>query len=168
LEGTRAFLGGAKLFGRGEMPAEYKNIPGFPLPEIDTNFLLTYLIYDVGWIAFIIIMSVLLFFIIKGLMLCFRQKSALGTFVSVSVISTFTMQVFGYVIVNLGFPLFSLSLPLISYGNIATIINLSLIGLMLSVFRTGDVVKDKHAGIIQKDDFITWSDGKFIISFGKK
>jgi hypothetical protein len=39
---------------------------------------------------------------------------------------------------------------------------------MLSVFRTGDIVKDKHSDIIQKENLITWSDGKLIISFGKK
>ncbi len=166
---TRALLGGSKLFGRGEMPAEYKLVPGFPLPEIDTGFLLTYLIYEVGWIAFIIIMGVLLFFITKGFLLCSKQKSGLGLFVSVSVMLTFTMQVLGYVIANLGFQLLTvISLPLVSYGNVAMIINLSLIGLMLSVFRTGDIVKDKRNGIIQKENLITWSDGKLIISFGKK
>ena len=62
----------------------------------------------------------------------------------------------------------AISLPLISYGNIATIINLSLIGLMLSVFRTGDAAKDKHSEIIRKDSFITWDEGKLTIYFGKK
>ncbi len=166
---TRALLGGSKLFGHGEMPAAYRTTHGFPLPGIDTDFLLTYLIYDIGWIAFIMIMGVLLFFIIKGFLLCIKQKSGLSLFVSLSVMLTFTMQVFGYVIANLGFQLLAtISLPLISYGNIATIINLSLIGLMLSVFRTGDAVKDRHIAITQNDRFITWNDGKLIISFGKK
>jgi len=114
-------------------------------------------------------MGVLLFFIIKGFILCFKQKSRLGLFVSISIMLTFTMQVIGYVIANLGFQFTApISLPLISYGKIATIINLSLIGIMLSVFRTGDIVKDKNANIIRNDSFITWNDGKLIISFGRK
>ncbi len=95
-------------------------------------------------------MGVLLFFIIKGFMLCFKQKSSLGLFVSVSVMLTFTMQVIGYVVVNLGVQLtVPISLPLILYGNVATIIN------MLSVFRTGDIVKDNNDNIIRKDNLIT-------------
>lgn len=166
----RALLDGSKLFGHGNMPAEYAML-AFPLPKdsIDTDLLLTYLIFKFGWITFIVIMSVLLFFIIKGFRLCFRQKSCLGLVVSVSIMLTFTMQVIGYVIANLGF-LFTapISLPLISYGKVAAIINLTLIGIMLSVFRTGDIVKDKNGNIIRNDNFITWSDGKLIISFGKK
>lgn len=165
----RNLLGGSKLSGRGDMPTEYAAMSTFPLPDIDTNFLMTYMIFKIGWISFIIIMGVMLFFIIKGFILCFRQKSCLGLFVSVSVMLTFTMQVIGYVIANLGFIFTSpISLPLISYGKIATIINLSLIGIMLSVFRTGDIVKDKTANTIGENNFITWSDGRLIISFGKK
>ena len=167
---VRALLGGSKLFGHGDLPAEYA-MSAFPLSRasIDTDYLLTYLIFKIGWIAFIIIMSMLLFFIIKGFMLCFRQKSSLGLFVSISIMLTFTMQVIGYVIVNLGFQFTGpISLPLISYGKIATIINLSLIGIMLSVFRTGDIVNDKNANIIRNDSIITWSNGKLIISFSKK
>lgn len=165
---TKAILDGSKLFGRGHIPAEYA-MSGFPIPFIDTDFLLTWLIFNVGWIAFIIIMSVLLFFIIKGFILCFKQKSALGLFVSVSVMLTFTMQVIIYVAANLGFQLIApISLPLISYGKIATCINLTLIGLMLSAFRTGNIVWDKSIGGIRKDGFVTWNDGKLIISFSKK
>jgi cell division protein FtsW (lipid II flippase) len=100
----RSLLDGSKLFGRGNMPSEYAML-GFPLPQdsIDTDFLLTYLIFKFGWITFIAIMSMLLFFIIRGFMLCFRQKSCLGLVVSLSVMLTFTMQVIGYVIANLGF-----------------------------------------------------------------
>ncbi len=164
---TRAILNSSKLFGRGDMPAEYA-LSGF-VPNVHADYLLTYLIFNIGWIAFIIIMSVLLFFIIKGFALCCRQKSGLGLFVSVSVMLTFTVQVIGYVIANLGFQFSApISLPLISYGNVATIINLTLIGLMLSVFRTGDIVRDTKPTITRRHNLITWGDGKLIISYGKR
>ena len=144
---TRALLDGSRLFGQGDMPAGYGR-SAFSLLErsADTDFMLTYLIFNAGWIVFAVIMSVMLFFIIKGFLLCLRQKSGLGMFVSTAIMMTFTMQVIGYVIVNLGFQLIApISLPLISYGKIVTMINLGLIGLMLSVFRTGDAVKDTNA-----------------------
>lgn len=143
---TRALLDGSRLFGHGEMPSGYE-MSAFPVPKasVDTDLMLTYIVFNAGWIVFAVITSVLLFFIVKGFLLCLRQKSGLGMFVSTAVMMTFTMQVIGYVIVNLGFQLIApISLPLISYGNTATVINLGLIGLMLSVFRTGDAVKDTN------------------------
>jgi cell division protein FtsW (lipid II flippase) len=160
----KAMLNGANLFGHGVLSGAASSVPWLGNA---VDYLLTYLIFNTGWISFIMIMGLLLFFIVKGFMLCFRQKSGLALFVSVSIMMTFTMQVIVYVIANLGFPLVApLSLPLISNGSIATIINLALIGIMLSVFRTGDIVKDKNTSKIR--NFITYSDGKLIISLSKK
>ena len=70
------------------------------------------------------------------------------------------MQVIIYVAANLGFQLVApISLPLISYGKIPqTCINLLQIGLMLSVFRTGNIVRDKSIKGFRKDGRITWID----------
>jgi cell division protein FtsW (lipid II flippase) len=118
-----------------------------------------------GWIAFLGIIIALLFFIVKGFSLCFKQKSSLGLFVSLSIMITFTIQMLIYVVFNLGFQLISpLSLPLISYGNTATVINLGLIGLMLSVFRTGDMVKGE-GGPCKNNKLFSWNNGKLTIDF---
>ena len=99
----------------------------------------------------------LLFFIVKGFKLCLKQKSSLGLFVSLSVMLVFTIQAIGYIAANPGFELTApIFLPLISYGNIATIINLFLIGLMLSVFRTGDIVK-VNINVLHNESLFTWS-----------
>ena len=64
---------------------------------------------------------------------------------------TFCIQVIIYISFNLGIPLAApISLPLISHGNVATVINLILIGVMLSVFRTGDVVTDDKRKFVSK------------------
>ncbi len=135
-----------------------------------TDYLLTYLIFNIGWISFIIIMGLLLFFIMKGFLLCFRQKSGLALFVSVSVMITFTLQVLGYVMANLGFPIIvPISLPLISYGHGATIVNLALIGIMLSVFRTGHIVKNKYSIVTPTHErLFSFHIGKLIFSVKKK
>ena len=162
----KALLAGSSLFGHGIIPDATATVAWV---GNDTEYLLTYLIFNIGWIAFIIIMGLLIFFIIKGFMLCFKQKSSLALFVSLSIMMTFTMQVTGYVLANLGFQLIApISLPLISYGNIATMINLTLIGIMLSVFRTGDILKDKNINEVRNQNIITYCDGKLIISLSKK
>lgn len=164
---ARALLKGSKLFGHGAMPADYSML-SYPGPNAYTDFILTYLIYNFGWIAFIVIVGVLSLFIVKGFLLCFKQKSILGSLVSMSIMLTFALQVCGYVIANLGFQFIEpISLPLISYGDTATIINLALIGIMLSAFRSGQIVDDRNIKLVPAGGFITWNKGKLIISFSK-
>lgn len=166
---ARALLDGSKFIGSGTMPVQYSGTQYFPMPGYDTDFMLTYLIFKIGWIGFIVIMTVLMFFIIAGFVHCLKQKSILGVLLSTSVMLTFTLQAIGYVIANLGFQLLApISFPLISFGGVATIINLSLIGLMLSVFKNGDIVRDRQIARCGKERFISWCDGKLIITFSRK
>jgi cell division protein FtsW (lipid II flippase) len=162
---VRALLSGSAWIGPGTAPAE---IHMGRLAIDSADYLLTYLIFYGGWASFIAVMVALLFFIVKGFMLCLRQKSVLGLLVSVSVMLTFTMQVAGYVTFNLGFVLLApLSLPLLSYGGIQTVLNLVLIGVMMSVFRTGDIARNRNTGR-RKESRITWSEGKLTVDFGKR
>ena len=156
----RSLISGSNWIGAGQSDyAGLLNVGNSP------DYLLTYLIFNFGWIVFVAIMAVVLFFIVKGFMLCLKQKSGLGLFVSLAVMLTFTIQTIGYVFANLGFNFCApISLPLISYGSGAMMMNMLLIGLMLSVFRTGDIVRDKAVAQMHSD-FITWNEGKLIISF---
>ncbi len=166
---ARTLLDNSRFIGSGTIPAQYLGMEHFPLPGIDSDFMLTYLIFKVGWVGFLAIMTVLTFFIITGFVKCLKQKSILGTLVSTSVMLTFTLQVIGYVTSNLGFQMLSpISLPLISFGSTAMIINLILIGIMLSVFKNGDVVREKNNISFEKDKFISWCDGQIIISLRNK
>ncbi len=141
----RELLSNAKLVGRG--------LPGLGshmLPEINTNYILTYLIHRLGWISLIIIMVIMAIFIVHSFILCSEQKSVLGRLVSTAILITFTMEVVFYTISNLGLPIVTSTLPFISYSGISIIINMTLIGIMLSVFKSGDTVKDEL--LLQKND----------------
>jgi len=133
---AREMLGAAVFFGRG---AEIENMLLIWRSELQYNFLLTALIYRFGWISFMLILAVLLVFIIKAAKRSIQQKSELGFFVSIAVVLIFAVQVLSYVAYNLGFLLVQLSLPFFTLGSAAMIANLGLIGVMLSVFRTGDL-----------------------------
>lgn len=158
---TRELIGSAKFFGQGTK--------GNMLPNIETDFLLTYLVHKHGWLSFIIIVAVILALIIRSFVLSSRQKSMLGKLVASSVIITFTIQVIVYIAFNLGFQLFApLTLPLISYGGTGTIINMLLIGIMLSVFKTGNLVSDKSiTSTIKKNKTFQIYDGKIVIDLNK-
>lgn len=169
---VKSLLENSRLVGSGAIPERFAALSSsnfYLIPAAKTDFLLTYAIFKMGWIVFGALTALLAAFITGGFVLCFRQKSGLGFFVSVSVLLTFTYQTVNYVLNNLGFELTGpYSLPLISHGNIALMINLALIGLMLSVFRSGGSVKDRLApSAADKKGIVTWRDKKLTIDFSK-
>ncbi|WP_069999120.1 FtsW/RodA/SpoVE family cell cycle protein [Cellulosilyticum sp. I15G10I2] len=166
---TRKIIANAKLFGAGTLEVNGSIMLPTAYIGID-DYLLTYLIHRFGWISFIIIMIVISLFITRAIMLFLRQKNVLGRLIAASVLIAFTVQVILYVANNLGFPLFSpLTLPLISYGRTATIINMILIGIMLSVFKSGDLAREQT--IIStgaRNTLFEIMDGKIIIHLNTK
>jgi cell division protein FtsW (lipid II flippase) len=152
----RALVGGGAWFGPGTvtdnamLPESFTaywrqsaaaEIPANPSFYSDLS--LTSVIYFAGWFAFAAVAGILAFFAVKGIRRCFQQKSGLGFLVSAAVIFSFAVQTAIYVVYNLGFTLIPpLSLPFVSFGNAAAVINLTLAGLMLSVFRTGHETRD--------------------------
>ena len=166
---TRAILRDAVWFGQGAtdgLSMWFSQPLSFQM-GIPYRSALTVLIGLTGWVSFAVIVSALLFFIIKGMLRCFRQKSSLGLLVASAVMLTFSVQAIGYVVYNLGFQIVRpVSLPLVVSGNAALIVNMVLVGFMLSVFRTGDAVVDKAVRYNAKDGKIfAWENGKLIIDF---
>jgi cell division protein FtsW (lipid II flippase) len=86
------------------------------------------------------------------------------------VLIVFTFQVAFYTVGYLGFQLLSqFTLSLISYGNIAMTINMSLIGIILSVFKLGDIVRDKKSSNkLNSSKFLEIVAGKLVIDIGIK
>ena len=167
----RETLAGAQLLGEGTMGVYASDSPAI---LNDTDLLLTYLIYRVGWISFIIVMAVFAAFFAVAVRKCLKQKNMLGRLVSLTVILTLALQVLFYVFFNLGINLFGcISLPLLSYGNTALVVNMALIGVMLSVFRTGPLVRDGGAVLSNRiklfhwNDRFRWNNGELTISFKK-
>ncbi|MDO0823863.1 FtsW/RodA/SpoVE family cell cycle protein [Desulfosporosinus nitroreducens] len=161
------FLSHAQFIGQGLPLSGFEQYTTLQLlPDVNTDFLLTYLIYRFGWIVLIGIIMILSAFIIRALILCKKQKSVLGFLVSLAIISGFALQCIIYIAANSGLFFFSpLSLPLISYGGQALVINMCLIGLLLSVFRTGDLVGDQAGLAATKSSrFIQFNHGQIIIN----
>ena len=165
---TRQLLSGAKFIGQGSLPHNTGAMTVSQiLPSINNDFLLTYIIHRFGWVAFIGVVALFAVFIMRALILCLKQKSVLASLVSLSVIVTMTLQTICYIAVNLGFQVFStLSLPLISQGNAFLLINMGLVGLLLSVFRTGYFMNDKaESRKATRNSFLRFEDGKMIVDF---
>lgn len=134
----RKVLDGARWIGSGSDSYTIDH-----LPEMWNNNMLTFFIHQFGWIALVIVL--LLF----GLLFAFsaahimKQRSRLGRMVSLSILLILAAQGSIYIVNNLGIvSISSIVLPLISNGNTVLAINAFLIGLMLSVFRNDDIVRD--------------------------
>lgn len=157
---TRRIIGNAKFLGYNQYGINTEGL----LPNMDTDFLLTYLIDRIGWISFIVIMLVMITFIIRSLKLSIGQRAVLGGLVSTAVITTFIIQVIFYVVSNLGFQLFEpIGLPLITYGKLSIVINMFLIGVMLSVYKSGYLHRNDDILTAKENKTFQYIDGKIII-----
>lgn len=161
---VRKVLSSAQWIGRGNLPPATQHVE---LPGISNDFLITYAIYRFGWIALFVIVLLFACFVGKAIILCLKQKSVLARLVSFSVVLTVAFQVVFYLVSNLGFTLFvPLTLPFVSEGNGALLANLCLMGILLSVFRTGRFMRDpRPAGKTMASPFIHFEDGRLIIDF---
>lgn len=138
----------------------------YPAHSLHSEFLLTSLTYQYGWAVSIGLVLLLAVFLVTGFRKCRKQKSAFGQMVSLTILCTFTAEILIYVIANLGYPLIApLSLPFLCYGTDGLVCNLFLAGILLSVFRTGEVYLDNPLPLSDEKKFIQWTDGKLIISF---
>lgn len=163
----RDMLSKARFIGNGAA-FEQMSTNTLSRPLFGTDLVLTALAYHYGWIAFLGIVIVFGAFSILGFLYIARQKSVLGVMVSLSILLVFVTQTIVYIIGNLGYGLLTvLSLPLVSYGNTALLINSALIGFMLSVFRTGSIFKDSYRTYKNHSSVIVYEDGKLIIQLRK-
>lgn len=148
------------LFGSSELVQNFQSIE--VLNHISVDYLLTYLIYKFGLICLVLIIALVTLFCVVGIRKMLKQKSVLGSLVTLSIIITFVLQIVLAIFDNLGYGLISsLGMPFIIYGKSGLFINSALAGFMLSVFRTGDIFKDNY--MRKTNPFILYKDGKLVI-----
>jgi len=164
----RNLLSEAVFFGKGGIPQNIGDITA--LPNINTDYSLVFLVHQFGFVILLCITLLVVTFSIIGIFKALKEKSILGSLVALTIILTFILQAVFYLIDNLGYGLVSsLSLPFVSYGNTALFINATLIGFMLSIFRTGEIFSDcsfetkinKNKG---NQSIFSYEDGKIIIN----
>ena len=138
------------------------------LPSWNTDFMLTYIIARLGYIAGFIIVAVMFVLILRMFISVMKQKNAYGFLLSLSACLAITVQAVLFVLSNIGFiSTFAVILPFISFGGIGFVINMILLGVLLSVYRRTDLVKDKLQGVPGSKPLFTFEDGKLIIDFGQ-
>ena len=132
-----------------------------------SDYLLAYLTYHYGWAVSGGLVLLLAVFLGLGFRKALKQKSIFGQMVSLTILCTFTAEILLYILANLGLWLIApIALPFLSYGTMQLLFNMALAGVLLSVFRTGEVYRDTAPHPIFSDSkFIQWADGKLTITF---
>jgi cell division protein FtsW (lipid II flippase) len=158
---VRRFLAASKPFGRATLEENYNIIPGW-----FGDFSLTYIIACLGYVAGVAIVLSLFILIIRMFVSVNKQKNALGFLISYAACFAVAGQFVIYVLTNFGSPIrFASTLPLVSPGGSGFVVNMILVGLVLSVYRRTDLVSGDVQYTTPVRRLITFEDGKLIIDF---
>lgn len=131
----REALAGAQSWGEGTLSGPRAGYDYWRVvPEGDTDCFLTTVIYHLGWVPFFLLCGALLLLLVWALVKCLRQKNVLGRLLSIAILLTFGLQFAASVLLNLGFVFTSATCPFL-IGNLHTVLDMALVGIMLSVFR---------------------------------
>lgn len=112
------------------------------LPRISTDYALTYFIHRYGLVVLLGVVLLLGTFLAVGLYKTFTEKSRFGALTAFTILLTLLLQSVFYIADSLGYGLVgAMSLPFLSYGRTALFLNSALTGFLLSVFRTGELLR---------------------------
>ena len=135
-EAAMSVNAGARVFGGGQ---EFRPI------DFSHDFLPASMAVAWGWVPLALLLAalaaLLLWLLVKGL----RQSYLPGHFVVLAVVLTLGFQTLFSAALNFGFVLLSASLPLV-VGNFQTVLDMALIGLVLSVFRGNSIAREAPGG----------------------
>ena len=113
-------------------------------PELirDLGYTFTWLAYDYGRAVALAVLLLMAAFLAVGLRTCFRQRTGFGRLLSTAVLLPMTLQTLMLCMNCAGITVGRSYLPLLTESNALTALELALIGLLLSLFRQRDLLRD--------------------------
>ncbi len=126
-------FGSGGLFGVGLGNSKQKL---FYLPEPHTDFILSIIAEEIGFIGVSVILILFTFVIIKGMKIALHAQELFGTYLALGITCMLAVQV----MVNMGvvmalLPTKGLTLPFISYGGSSLVVNLIGIGILMNISK---------------------------------
>ena len=95
-----------------------------------------------GWLVYLLLMAAIAVLLAWLMVCCLRQRQHLGRLTALAVVLSLGMETLFSTALCLGFVFLPAHLPLM-VGNIYTVLDMALIGLALSVFRGGWILRDE-------------------------
>lgn len=137
---SKAAIGSGGISGKGWFQGTQSQLDF--LPESHTDFIIAVLAEEQGMIGVLILLSLYLMIIARGLIIAVQAQDSFGRLVAGSVTLTF----FVYVFVNIGMvsgllPVVGVPLPLVSYGGTSVVTLMAGFGLLMSVQTHRQMIK---------------------------
>lgn len=125
-------IGQGGLWGRGLLQGSQTHGDFLPIQESD--FIFSVVGEEFGFIGAIVLLSLYLIVIYRGILITVNAKDDFGTFLAAGVVSMLTFHVFVNVGMTSGImPVTGIPLPMVSYGGSNMLTNLMALGLLLSI-----------------------------------
>ena len=123
-------LQSAGLLGQGF------NFSGMMVPEIHTEFIFGYIVYTFGWLTGVLLIGLIAVFTIRLTSLVKIIKESYGRLLLISFSVILSVQFLWNILMVLGLaPIAGVPLPFISYGNTQFVVNMLMVGLILSIYK---------------------------------
>ncbi|MGP1958045.1 MAG: peptidoglycan glycosyltransferase MrdB [Arsenophonus sp.] len=129
---SKIAIGSGGLFGKGWLHGTQSQLEF--LPERHTDFIFAVLAEEMGLIGVIILLTLYLLLIIRGLIIATNAQNTFGRVI----VGGLILIMFVYIFVNIGMvsgilPIVGIPLPLISYGGSALIVLMAGFGIIMSI-----------------------------------
>lgn len=129
---SKIAIGSGQLFGKGFLGGT-QNALNF-LPEQHTDFILSVLAEEWGFVGCAVLLFLYLLFLAWSLNVAYRCRDPFGTFLAVGI----TIMNFWHIFINMGMvmgllPVVGVPLPLISYGGTSVVTTLMGVGILMNI-----------------------------------
>jgi cell division protein FtsW len=106
----------------------------FYLPEPHTDFILSVIAEEGGFIAVLMVIALFIVFVVRGFLIAFKAPDTFGTLLAAGLTMVIALEAFINIAGVMGLiPLKGLALPFLSYGGSALIMSLIATGILLNI-----------------------------------
>ena len=110
------------------------------VPGVDTHLILTYIVYTLGWVIGLAIVLLAVFFITRLARVAGQVKEPYGRLLIKGLVVVFMVQFLWNILMTVGLaPLLGVSLPFISNDGLQFVVQIAMVGIILSVYRRKDM-----------------------------
>ena len=127
-------IGSGRIFGLGLGQGKQKYLY---LPEPHNDFIFAILAEELGFFGCLIVISLFVIFIWRGIIISLRAPDTFGSLVSIGIVCLIGIQAMMNIAVVTGtIPVTGVPLPFFSYGGTAMIANLVAVGILLNISKS--------------------------------
>ncbi|MEW9093640.1 MAG: FtsW/RodA/SpoVE family cell cycle protein [Clostridiaceae bacterium] len=106
------------------------------LPEVYGHYIFLYIVYTFGWILALALIALVVLFIIRMFATARVVKDSYGKLILMSFGTLFLIQFSFNILMNLNLvPAMNINCPFLSYGGTSMLVNISSIGLIMSIYK---------------------------------